>query len=306
MTAPGRFKAELTRIELHNLWMQRARIALPSVTYSAVHKDRMMIFFLLDEEQAPIVNSGMEVSQADLLRYSQNSEHHYRTHTSYHCGGMSVSPATLARVSRALIGAEVSAPAVSTLVRPPPKLMARLRQLHKAAGALAVDAPDIIAHPEVARAMEDELIRAMVACITQGVAVTRERPGRVPVMRRFEQVLEAHAGEPLYLSELCAEIGVFDRALRRHCQERLGMRPQQYLWLRRMNITRRALAHADPSRTTVTAIATEHGFGELGRFSVQYRKLFGESPSNTLHRSPDEPRPVAINPPERVQFPGLR
>ena len=40
---------------------------------------------------------------------------------------------------------------------------------------------------------------------------------------------------------------------------------------------------ADAELVTVTEIATCFGFGELGRFSVEYRKVFGESPSQTLH-----------------------
>jgi AraC-like DNA-binding protein len=64
----------------------------------------------------------------------------------------------------------------------------------------------------------------------------------------------------------------------------------RYLWLRRMNLVRPALLRADPAVATVTGIATDHGFWELGRFSVEYRALFGESPSATLRRPPADQR----------------
>jgi AraC-like DNA-binding protein len=48
---------------------------------------------------------------------------------------------------------------------------------------------------------------------------------------------------------------------------------------------RRALLATDCKLATVTDIATYFGFMELGRFSVEYRKVFGESPSQTLHRA---------------------
>jgi AraC-like DNA-binding protein len=104
--------------------------------------------------------------------------------------------------------------------------------------------------------------------------------------------LEANPDKSIYLAEMCAAIGVAERTLRLHCQEHLGMGPHRYLWLRRMNLVRRVLAGADPAATSVTVAATDHGFGELGRFSVAYRQLFGETPSMTLRRSSDE-RPVA-------------
>ena len=65
------------------------------------------------------------------------------------------------------------------------------------------------------------------------------------------------------------------------------MSPHRYLLLRRMNLARRALTVADPTATTVAAIANDHGFGELGRFAISYRELFGEVPSVTLRRAPD-------------------
>jgi len=55
-----------------------------------------------------------------------------------------------------------------------------------------------------------------------------------------------------------------------------------------MHLVRRALLHASSSTATVTQIVSDHGFWELGRFAVQYKVLFGESPSMTLQRPPDD------------------
>jgi len=127
----------------------------------------------------------------------------------------------------------------------------------------------------------------MLGCIISvpdSQKVTTRAP-RLPVMQRFEDILAANSDKPLYVLDVYAKIGVSDRTLRMHCFEHLGMSPHRYLWLRRMNQAKRALSLADPQRTTVTQIAIDHGFWELGRFSVQYRRLFGEPPSVTLRSS---------------------
>jgi transcriptional regulator GlxA family with amidase domain len=53
----------------------------------------------------------------------------------------------------------------------------------------------------------------------------------------------------------------------------------------RLSGARRALLSADCELTTVTEVAMCFGFVELGRFSVEYRRVFGESPSQTLCRA---------------------
>ena len=291
-TGRGRFEATLTRITLNRLRTQRASLSVPAVTHSAVAKDRRMIFLQFDPNQAPILHSGIEISPSDIVCYPLGSEHHYRTSTSYQCGGMSLAPEDFAALANALAGYEPAVPATMQVVRPPAALMSRLLSLHKAASDLAATAPDLLEHPEVARAMEQELVCAMIACLTDPATEERYRSNRqrLMVMQRFEQMLEQRHDESLYVTDVCADIGVSERTLRLHCQEQLGMGPHRYLWIRRMNLAHRALALADASTKTVTEIANDHGFGELGRFAVAYRKLFGESPSATLRCAPIELR----------------
>jgi hypothetical protein len=55
-----------------------------------------------------------------------------------------------------------------------------------------------------------------------------------------------------------------------------------------MHLARQALLKADAMSTTVTWIAPDQGFSKLGKFSVAYRSLFGESPSATSRRRPQD------------------
>jgi transcriptional regulator GlxA family with amidase domain len=123
----------------------------------------------------------------------------------------------------------------------------------------------------------------MVRCLEGSPIETSNRVARSSaIVTKFEEFLIANHDRPLYLAEICAATGVSERMLEASCKEHIGMSPLRYLWLRRMHLARRVLRRADPATTTVTAVATDHGFWELGRFSVQYAALFGESPSDTL------------------------
>ena len=165
--------------------------------------------------------------------------------------------------------------------------MAKLQRLHTAAGDLAKNAPEILANPDAAHGLEQALVEALVGCFAE---CDRPRENSLAqgqhatVMRRFRRVVEENPKEPLYIPDICKTIGVSERTLRMCCQEHLGMAPKRYLLLRRMGLVRRALRRAAPDARSVTAIATRHGFWELGRFAAHYQALFGESPSATLYR----------------------
>jgi transcriptional regulator GlxA family with amidase domain len=116
------------------------------------------------------------------------------------------------------------------------------------------------------------------------------------VVARFEEFMAANLDRPIRLAEISRATGVSERTLRVCCQEHLGMGPVRYLWLWRMQLAHRALILSTPETATVTEVATRYGFLELGRFSVGYRSLFGESPSTSLRRVPEDRQPPQDRP----------
>ena len=82
--------------------------------------------------------------------------------------------------------------------------------------------------------------------------------------------------------QLALHLGVSPRQLYRSFHAAVGMSPARYLKRYRMTQARLELQEADPAETTVTSVAASWGFWELGRFAGEYRRLFGECPSQTL------------------------
>jgi len=144
--------------------------------------------------------------------------------------------------------------------------------------------PELIAHREVARALEQELLGPLVDCLTADDALesSAARRHHASIMVHFETVLATHCDRQLHLHELCAVVGVSERTLRMCCAEILGMSPGTYIRLRRLNLVRAALRRADPTAASIAEVAKRYGFSELGRFAVAYRSAFGETPSTTL------------------------
>jgi AraC-like DNA-binding protein len=288
VTTKGEFSAELTQINLHKLWMQRACETLPRVMHSAVSKKRAPIVFLSHANQAAMQHTGMEVLPGTIIVDGLGAVHHHRSWGPCHWGTMSLTPEDLAEAGSVINGRELAVPSVTHLIRPAPSVMQRLLSLHESAAQLAKTAPDRLAHTEVARSFEQAMIHAMVRCLMD-TPVDRRAATRQHgvIIERLANLVQVNRDRPLYLAEICTATGASESTLRRCCQEHLGMGPVRYLWLRRMSLARKALLRADPATATVTGIATGHGFWELGRFSVAYRALFGETPSASLRRPSD-------------------
>jgi len=113
-----------------------------------------------------------------------------------------------------------------------------------------------------------------------GIALRREVVGRV------EAYLRAHPEDPVTVSSLCRMVGLSERGLRNAFYGVHGVSPKRWMLAARLRDVRHALTEGTPGSTTVTGVATDYGFYELGRFAATYKEAFGEAPSETLrHRS---------------------
>ena len=104
------------------------------------------------------------------------------------------------------------------------------------------------------------------------------------IVRSVEDWVDGHSPETIQLADLCRALRLSRRTLQRAFTEVLGMGPARYLTLKRLTAVRAELRQSDPAAATVTDIALRYGFWELGRFARDYRRTFGESPSETLSK----------------------
>ena len=103
-------------------------------------------------------------------------------------------------------------------------------------------------------------------------------------LRRAEEYLVANLTEPISIAEVAQVAGMSARNLSREFRRHRGSTIKEFIKARRLEAANRTLLAADPGATNVTQVALDLGFEQLGRFSVDYGKMFGEKPSETLNR----------------------
>lgn len=84
------------------------------------------------------------------------------------------------------------------------------------------------------------------------------------------------------LEELVRISGVSERLLLGGFRQHLGVSPMKYLRLVRLENAHLDLKELSPENSHVTEVALGAGFTQLGKFSADYKRRFGESPSETL------------------------
>jgi transcriptional regulator GlxA family with amidase domain len=102
-------------------------------------------------------------------------------------------------------------------------------------------------------------------------------------VKRAIDYMQANLDSPLTVGRIAATAGVAGQTLFKHFRDNQGVSPMRYVRNLRFGRARQELLNAK-AEASITATASRWGFGHLGRFAVEYRLRFGESPSQTLAR----------------------
>jgi AraC-like DNA-binding protein len=143
-----------------------------------------------------------------------------------------------------------------------------------------------LGNPPLAARLESFVIEALLLFQPHNYSDALKRCARGVAPRdvkRAKDYIEASLRAPITLVDLAAVCGVPGRTLLKHFSDHVGVPPMRYARRLRLERARAELESGGAER--VADAARRWRFAHVGRFSIEYRRQFGESPSTTLARA---------------------
>jgi transcriptional regulator GlxA family with amidase domain len=106
-------------------------------------------------------------------------------------------------------------------------------------------------------------------------------PFRAAALKRTLRLVDDPDEASLSVAEICKTVGASWATLERAFADEFGVSPKAYIQAKRLAAVRQELIRSE-SGTLIADVANRWGFWHMGRFAANYRKQFGELPSQTL------------------------
>jgi AraC-like DNA-binding protein len=166
-----------------------------------------------------------------------------------------------------------------------PELVGRMRRRAKELLDVLEATPSALARSEFVEEQAFELAIELAHSMQSAAGVCRRSSSRTRdlALRRAVSLIEDHLDEAVTIRELCKEVGVGWTTLVQAFREHFGVTPKAYIRVIRLNRARRDLLKAAPE-VLVADVANRWGFWHMGQFATDYKRLFGELPSDTRSR----------------------
>ena len=137
---------------------------------------------------------------------------------------------------------------------------------------------------EIIRNLEFNLIRHLLLAITDSQPTDQLKltNRKQIVLQRARDYLEANTNKPITVLELAQASGSCVRTLEYVFRNYFDVTPKAYLKSRRLVAVRHELLRSLHSKALINEIANRWGFWHMSQFATDYRRFFGELPSETL------------------------
>lgn len=238
----------------------------------------MLTFTILGANLDQLWWRGQHVDAGNVLVFPRNSELSSLSGKDFETNVISVSDDLLAAICDCH---ELPLPTTSILgevFRPSPPVLARLRQqIHDLrTGNKPASQSDYFPVIEQLVVEWNLVTGRAVSGNTRGLR-NRDRAMRVCL-----DIISGSDLAEINPAALCNMAGVSTRTLEYAFKERFNISPAAFLKSLRMVAVRKELIGNQPRAQSVGDLAAFFGFWHSGQFARDYRKLFGETPSQTL------------------------
>ena len=224
---------------------------------------------------------GHDVYAGTVLVFPVGSELHSFSGPDFEIHTVSVSEETVARLcERFQLELPIERLRPETF-RPPVDLLDRLRYSLRRMG----DKRTADAVWQAHGAFEELVLAWARESIGAQIKPVRPERARDRAIRRCLERIEHSPWHELSASTLCESAGVGERTLQLAFRERFGLTPAAFLKARRLALARQQLLCLNPANSSVGQVAGALGFTHVGQFAADYRRAFGETPSETLKQT---------------------
>jgi AraC-like DNA-binding protein len=278
----GRLQGALTHLSIGGLPLDLGSFSLGVRSRGVVSEDRITIGMLTSRTNR-VTHWSYDMQPADVVVWSPKAEHDARYY-----GGASV-------MVTSLTVSDLESTFGSESRWKDPGAWARnhyrpnvhdgtyiLHLLQEIVAGLQANGANLSA--DAAEFWKRAIVETMTMTILKECPSEMDSPlsSALRIVGKVEDLIEAGGLRPIHISEICGRLRVSRRTLHRSFHDAVGLGPIAFLRSKRLCAADRMLRNSDPLRTTVTQVALENGFVNLGRFCGEYYSLFNEYPSRTL------------------------
>ncbi len=288
LLAGGQFRACVQRVVFPEFSLDSGAYNLPIFASGSFGHDLIGLAMAVNSN-GPMWANGRWIPAGQIMVFAEDTELNVRPRPGgWQWAVLLIPRPVLQRASVTRIGRELRLPRAGWCSRTAsPTDAARLRSTVIRTLGEAARPAHVLTAEDV-----DEQADGLLDAFVHSVAATDAAPPsralgsyteryRDAVVRRAENYLKTQWDRPYDSRALTTALGMGERQLERLFHDAYGHGPCQWHQMARLNLARSALRRSAGSGA-VTEVAVRYGFGHLGRFSVLYRTVFGESPRDTL------------------------